>query len=199
MILIPGVAVCWNLLPKQQNVLPSLVFETLEEPAVTAEPEEIISSDPAPPINMEPPIVQALPLQPTAELNPTASVAPFRAAAASSETIKAMNWNNGDKTMTVPIPTVVAEEVAAPPAIPAGRKTDLSPQQYFPQLESELQSLGVKYYRLQKWGTNGELVRVSCYVALAEPYHCQKYFQDIDRDEIRVMERVISQIKAWRK
>ena len=214
MVLIPGVAVCWNLLPKPQYVLPSFVSEAQEEPTAPSESEEMFGTEPAPPAHVEPPVVRTLPLrtepdrgsspgplQSAIERNPTVPVAPFPMTAASSDTIKAMSWIDREETKTIPIPTVVAESSAAAitPAIPTAPGAGLSPQQHFPQLESELQALGVKYYRLQKWGAHGELVRVSCYVAVAEPYHCQKYFQDIDRDEIRVMERVIAQIKAWRK
>ena len=213
MVLVPGAAVCWNLLPKPQYALPVFVSETLAESPTILESEEDPRANPVPPISLEPPIVQALPLQaeldgesfparlqPTAGLNPAVSATPLPLTTAASDTIKSMSWSNRDETRTISIPTVVAESPAPiSQAIPVVAEADLSPQQHFPLLEAELQSLGVKYYRLQKWGARGELVRVSCYVAVAETYNCQKYFQDIDRDEIRVMERVIAQIKAWRR
>jgi hypothetical protein len=73
------------------------------------------------------------------------------------------------------------------------------PQQSFPVLENQLKQLGAKYYRLEKWGSRGELFRFSCYVSPSEPYQYQKYFQAIDTDELKVMESVIEEIKRWKK
>ena len=191
MILIPGVAVCWNLLPKSRQELPSFAAGmSAEESAMTAEPEDMPELLPS--IPMEPPVVQALP--PRTE----SGIGSFPMTLASPNVIKAMNWTEENEAQTIPIPTVVAA-TAVVPAIPTASGADLSPQQHFPRLASELQSLGVTYSRLEKWGDRGELYRFRCYVAVEEPYRCHKYFQDIDRDEIRVMERVIAQIKAWRK
>ncbi|MDR2116444.1 MAG: hypothetical protein LBP87_08680 [Planctomycetaceae bacterium] len=77
--------------------------------------------------------------------------------------------------------------------------TEISPQRNFPILENQLKQLGAKYYRLEKWGSRGELFRFSCFVSPSEPYQYQKYFQAIDSDELRVMESVIEEIKRWKK
>lgn len=69
----------------------------------------------------------------------------------------------------------------------------------FPALEKELKSLGAKYYRLEKWGSRGDLFRFSCYVTPAASYQYQKYFQAIDSDELRVMRRVVEDIKLWKE
>ncbi|MDR0610761.1 MAG: hypothetical protein LBG58_11670 [Planctomycetaceae bacterium] len=79
------------------------------------------------------------------------------------------------------------------------RTTAAGLQQSFPVLENQLKQLGAKYYRLEKWGSRGELFRFSCYVSSSEPYQYQKYFQAIDSDELRVMESVIEEIKRWKK
>jgi hypothetical protein len=79
------------------------------------------------------------------------------------------------------------------------RTTATAPQQSFPVLENQLKQLGAKYYRLEKWGSRGELFRFSCYVSPSEPYRYQKYFQAIDSDELKVMESVIEEIKRWKK
>jgi len=65
-------------------------------------------------------------------------------------------------------------------------------------LEKELNVLGAKYYRLEKWGQQGDLYRFSCYVSPNPEVAYQKYFQAIDSDEIRVMQRVVNEIKQWK-
>jgi hypothetical protein len=72
------------------------------------------------------------------------------------------------------------------------------PNRSFLALESQLKQLGAKYYRLEKWGSRGELFRFSCCVTPSEQYRYQRYFQAIDSDELRVMENVIEEIKRWK-
>ncbi len=153
------------------------------------------------------------------ELNPSIShpfqAPPLPVAMKPSETnpIKAMNWTGDDTTRLSPIPTEFeppkleqpfhngdAAEAGLPQTVPPLRVAPGdSPQKSFPALEAELQGLGANYYRLEKWGSRGELFRFSCYVASPEPYAYQKYFQAVDPSEIRVMERVIEEIRVWRK
>lgn len=77
--------------------------------------------------------------------------------------------------------------------------TKITPQRNFLVLENQLKQLGAKYYRLEKWGSRGELFRFSCYVSPSESHQYQKYFQAIDSDELRVMESVIEEIKLWKQ
>lgn len=88
------------------------------------------------------------------------------------------------------------------PAPLSGHETPLSearPRRDFPSLEQELKGLGAKYYRLEKWGSRGEMFRFSCYVSPMSHHQYQKYFQAIDNDEIRVMEQVVDEIRRWKE
>lgn len=78
-------------------------------------------------------------------------------------------------------------------------KSQLTQQYGFPDLEKELKILGAKYYRLEKWGSRGDLFRFSCYVSPSTTYQYQKYFQAIDSDELSVMRRVVEDIKHWKE
>ncbi|MGL4593575.1 MAG: hypothetical protein ACRCUY_02460 [Thermoguttaceae bacterium] len=69
----------------------------------------------------------------------------------------------------------------------------------FQLLEQELKQFGAKYYRLEKWGSRGELFRFSCYVSGTDSHRFQKHFQAIDSDELQVMERVLLDIRTWRQ
>ena len=192
LIMIPGVAVCWNLLPKPHYASPSAVAEAVTE---VREPEDTDAF--FPPIYTEPPLIQAPPLRPAPLIEQNPTTAPFPSTAAAPNVIKAMNWPDEAESTTIPIPSVIRETASA--AVPAVPVAEPSPQQSFPRLEIELQSLGVKYYRLEKWGSRSELFRCCCYVTATEPYSYQKCFQAIDRDEIRAMEQVITKIKAWQR
>ena len=201
MILIPGVAVCWNLLPKQHYEP-----ETFSEPIPTSlpdieEPEPFddvacLSSLPVPlllqaaPIRMEYGPVEELNLEGDADFLPLASVL--------DRPIEAMNLEAGNQVETNPIPSTLEEPCPLVVTQVSALSSSVAPQRSFPLLESELHALGARYYRLEKWGNRGELFRFSCYVDSAEPYRYQKLFQEIDSDEIRVMEQVIADIRMWK-
>ena len=195
LILIPGVAVCWNLLPKQHRETAIFAKTIPADEPLFEEPESFddngLSALP------EPPVLQAL-NEPTLELNPIADTYPFPVASAASNPIRAMSWDAENETQTVPIPSALESPNTVPLPTPSTTPGHgIAPQRSFPMLEAELQALGVKYYRLEKWGNRGELFRFSCHVASTGQYSFLKLFQEIDSDEIRVMERVIADIKDW--
>lgn len=64
-------------------------------------------------------------------------------------------------------------------------------------LVAELERLGAQYYRLEKWGDDGNLYRLSCLVSPPGMSHYQKHFQAIDNDGAKVLAQVIAQITQW--
>ena len=201
LILIPGVAVCWNLLPKSYEMAPPFAAEfEIEEQAT--EPESVESEkvlEPAPPPPASPSIIRALPLRPEPSIDMPAAAMDSPQFRECSIPSTSGEWP-GREQCGVTTPTIPRQN-----SLPQGEETEKpvcrhsSLQRCFLRLESELQTLGATYYRLEKWGNSGELFRLSCYVAAVEPCTYQKHFQAIDHDEIRVMERVIAEIKTWRK
>ena len=61
-----------------------------------------------------------------------------------------------------------------------------------------LESLGATYYKIEKWGNRGELFRVSCFVPLSDNHSHTKHFQAIGSDVVTVMQTVITDIERWR-
>jgi hypothetical protein len=70
--------------------------------------------------------------------------------------------------------------------------------QDFESLRSHLNSLGVKHFKLEKWGNRGELFRFSCFVTPSESYSYAKPFSAIGADAVTVIRSVIAEIEAWR-
>jgi len=204
MILIPGVAVCWNLLPKQRHGSENVIEAPPTDDPVTGEQETSDDDDSSSSLS-QPPVLQAAPIrmecEPTLESNPATGPVPLPLSPTPDGPIKTMSWEEESRTMTVSVPLTLEEpNTSSMPVMPTIIPVSgVAPQRSFPLLESELHTLGATRYRLEKWGSRGELFRFSCYVASSEPYHYQKLFQEIDSDEIRVMERVIDDIKSWRK
>jgi hypothetical protein len=196
LIIVPAAAVCWNMIPKDfwennqydQTTWISSASEQLEN---SYSSEKTVNEVPT--INS--PFFLSRPQEETHRPNPL---------------IKTMGGIN-DKTSEQQIPSSFQEEssitlTADPPEqiqeennFNNHPKTEILPQRNFLILENQLKQLGAKYYRLEKWGSRGELFRFSCCVSPSEPYQYQKYFQAIDSDELRVMESVIEEIKHWKK
>lgn len=65
-------------------------------------------------------------------------------------------------------------------------------------IKNDLNAMGVKYSKIEKWGNQGELFRFSCLVSVSDDSPCEKLFQDIGSNETEVMKSVIADIKRWR-
>ena len=195
MISIPGVAVCWNLLPKQHSEPESLAEVLPADEPVTEESEAFDDDDSLP--SLPPPVLQATPIWmehgPVPELNPATENDSLSLFSTSGGSAGVINQEMESQARAVPLPSSFD---ALNTSTVSGAA--VAPQRSFPLLESELQALGASRYRLEKWGNRSELFRFSCYVVSPEPYNYQKMFQEIDSDEIRVVERVIADIKSWK-
>ncbi|MDR2706495.1 MAG: hypothetical protein LBC02_12010 [Planctomycetaceae bacterium] len=224
LIVVPATAVCWNMIPKdflgddQYSQTTSLHNQATALPSTLEKPESFHSSNES---ATELPTTSSLsfPLSPVF-LSESYESKPHKSKSYESKppaiipeqnvSIKTMGGTN-EKTLEQPIPNSFNNKsaivLAAEPSEPIRnvnysvdyRTTATVPQQSFSVLENQLKQLGAKYYRLEKWGSRGELFRFSCYVSPSEPYQYQKYFQAIDTDELRVMESVIEEIKRWKK
>ncbi|MDR2757529.1 MAG: hypothetical protein LBC20_17705 [Planctomycetaceae bacterium] len=198
LIVVPATAVCWNMIPKDfwendQYDQTTWISSASEQPESSHAGKEPVKEVPT----ISSPFFLSRPQEEVHRQNIV---------------IKTMGGTN-DKTSEQPIPSSFPKEssialaVEPEPSELISEENDFtnhttietSPQRNFPILETQLKQLGAKYYRLEKWGSRGELFRFSCYVSPSEPYQYQKYFQAIDSDELRVMESVIEEIKRWKK
>ncbi|MDR1269565.1 MAG: hypothetical protein LBK82_08575 [Planctomycetaceae bacterium] len=206
LIVVPAMAVCWNMIPKDfwendqydkndQTTWISSASEQSEQPENSRSGEELTVESVVELPATSPPFLLSRPQEDVRGQNTA---------------IKTMGGTN-DKTSEQPIPnsfnnkssiTLAAEpseQIQKENYFAEQQTTEILPQRNFPILESQLKQLGAKYYRLEKWGSRGELFRFSCYVSPSDSYQYQKYFQAIDSDELRVMESVIEEIKRWKK
>lgn len=71
---------------------------------------------------------------------------------------------------------------------------DLATQQ---RLVADLENLGAQYYRLENWGDNGTLYRLSCLVSPPGVASYQKHFQVIDDAPTKALRQAITQIQQW--
>jgi hypothetical protein len=82
--------------------------------------------------------------------------------------------------------------------VPPIKQQQAEKRQNFQTLEEHLKLLGVKSYKLEKWGSEGNLFRFSCLAAASGEYQYEKHFQEIGGDEMNVMRAVIGQIEKWK-
>jgi hypothetical protein len=200
LIAVPGIAVCWNVLPKYN--FPKYNFHSIFFEDNKPEQQNNSEVNPLQPKRIQTNNIPELPVlfgktNDTAEIrtasgerndeaaamNIPAAFVPSPAEWASAVASNAQTANEIDNTQE-------NMQTAVPVSEP---KTD------YPALEKELNLLGAKYYRLEKWGRQGDLFRFSCYVSPNSEITYQKYFQAIDADEIRVMQRVVNEIKQWKQ
>ena len=169
---VPGIAICWNHLPKDlwQSALKK--DETLTSPKTSGESAKsafaVVPELGAPVSRVA---ETSLPELKLSRL-PEAESAAFPAGA---------------------LPIVPAKTIP-----PVQQVSWERPAHDFTSLEQRLNLLGATHYQLQKWGNRGELFHFSCTVAPSEPLAYEKYFQAIGADMDTVMRSVIAEIEQWK-
>ena len=73
-----------------------------------------------------------------------------------------------------------------------------APQQDFALLRQRVNALGATYYKLEEWGSRGELFRFSCRVASSGQFSFEKPFEAVGSDPIVVIQSVIADIERWK-
>jgi hypothetical protein len=82
---------------------------------------------------------------------------------------------------------------AAPSALQPGAENE-----QFAWFEKKLREYGASYYLLETWGSEGELYRFHCKMAVASNPNYTRHFEAMDRDKLQAMARVLEQVEAWR-
>ena len=85
-------------------------------------------------------------------------------------------------------------EVTGVPASPG----DVAGLGRFTRIERRLRQLGATYYLLESWGTENQLFRFHCRMAIADRPHQNRYFEATDKDPLEAMERVLQEVQRWR-
>jgi len=172
---LPGIAVCWNYLPKDiwsesvsDSVTPNIETTQVAQNVQNDSGESALSLSASTPASINT-------ILPTTE----------------SQTAIAIPTAEIPQQQIAPVQERVAQQASlAPP--PMG-----TPQDY-EALKQCLEALGAKSYRLEKWGDRGELFRFSCLVAPSEPYTYEKQFQSIGSDVVTVIQTVMTEIEQWK-
>ena len=68
----------------------------------------------------------------------------------------------------------------------------------FTAMERKLREYGAVYYLLETWGTDGELYRFHCRMAIANNPNYTRHFEATDRDALKAMSQVLARVEAWR-
>ncbi|MGE0607895.1 MAG: hypothetical protein AB7O62_12445 [Pirellulales bacterium] len=87
--------------------------------------------------------------------------------------------------------------IEIPTAEAGGRPAAMSNEE-FSVLEDRLRELGATHYRLETWGTQGELFRFRAMMAVSAQSNHNRYFEATDRQPLRAVERVVEQVERWR-
>ncbi|HZZ73098.1 MAG TPA: hypothetical protein VFE24_12660 [Pirellulales bacterium] len=91
---------------------------------------------------------------------------------------------------------------STPSPAPATRLAAAAPRpmerQQFSGLESRLQQLGAKYYRLETSGLQGELFHFECQCPMKGNPAPPKVFEATDSDPMQAVARVVHQVEDWR-
>ena len=68
----------------------------------------------------------------------------------------------------------------------------------FTSIQQRLRELGATYFLLESWGSQGQLYRFYCKMAIGGNSNYNRYFEATDPDAIRVMSKVLGEVEAWR-
>lgn len=73
-----------------------------------------------------------------------------------------------------------------------------STTEQFTHIQDRLRRLGATYSLLESWGTQEQLFRFYCRVAVGGNPNYTHYFEATDSDPLTAMARVLRQVETWR-
>ncbi len=95
--------------------------------------------------------------------------------------------------------TVTGVVSAAPSACGPDRTAcPLEQPDRFTEIERKLREYGATYYLLETYGSQGELYRFHCRMAVANNGQYTRLFEATDRDALKAMADVLGRVEAWR-
>jgi len=81
---------------------------------------------------------------------------------------------------------------------PQHTRTDAGRTDRFTRIERRLRELGATYYLLESRGTESDLFRFHCRMAIGGARHHNRHFEATDKDPIEAMNRVLREVERWR-
>lgn len=67
------------------------------------------------------------------------------------------------------------------------------------KMVGDLRQLGATFYRLEKWGDQGQLFRFQCKMSVGGNPHVNRHFEATDADANRAIEHVVQHVQTWRE
>lgn len=176
--------------------------------AVSAPPASAMAA-PGPPAVVMPASEMAIPGAPAPLLVPPGAASPLVAA---PNGIAPGSYSSPTAPPTGPWPVVPAGYTApvqpmagaqTPNTLPAVATMGMpapgvSSGDRFTCLKDRLRELGANYYLLETWGSQGQLFRFYCKIAIGGSPNYARYFEATDADPLRAMSAVLEQVEAWR-
>ena len=89
-------------------------------------------------------------------------------------------------------PPTTAPGALSPASEPAARDR-------FSVIQDRLRQLGATYYLLESWGSQRQLYRFYCKMAIGGNPNYTRYFEATDSEPLRAMAQVLGQVESWRK
>jgi hypothetical protein len=148
-------------------------------------------------------------LQPNPAAGPAVALG-YPAGASQSEAIPA-SFQTAADTLGVPVNGMPPSPL---PAVPSGRTGRLppvdqattpdmrqptaAPTDRFVYIQDRLRHLGATYYLLESWGSQGELYRFYCKMAVGGNSTYNRYFEATDADALQAMAKVLAEVEAWK-
>jgi hypothetical protein len=207
LILVPVIALFGTTLPEtiKRAVQRQLDGNTASAAPSNPVPLAFVPAENTPGVNA--PVV-AMPGQPAPLPVPTGTAAPI--AMVPSESNPGMNYYpSAGPSGVVPAAYIApaAPMAGAPQAgtIPGTAATGTGGAGFgaagtdrFTVLKDRLRDLGASYYLLETWGSQGQLFRFYCKVAVGGSPNYARYFEATDADPLRAMSAVLEQVEGWR-
>ena len=176
LITLPGIAVCWNHLPKDiwNESVPKPIASKAEKTAYAPRHSDELARGVSifAPESVHPPLPELGAFLPPIQTEYREKAMPVQNHETSPDTaIQQVSWNN-----------------SSVPDVPHN----------FESLGTHLESLGATYYKVEKWGYRGEFFMVTCFIALSADHTHAKHFQAIGSDAVTAMQTVIVEVERWK-
>ncbi len=98
--------------------------------------------------------------------------------------------------------TPAGSDASLPPAVnvagPITTTEAPAPSDPFRSIPDRLRQLGATYYLLESWGSEPQMYRFYCKMAMGGNADYTRYFEAADADPLQAMVQVLQQVETWR-
>lgn len=95
------------------------------------------------------------------------------------------------------MPTTAADAAADATANATAAAMAGAHRDQFAQLQNRFREMGATYFVLESWGTQQQLCRFYCKMAVGGNPNCTRHFEATDADPLTAMTLVLKQVETW--